>query len=80
MFVGPNALDDLILTRIDLYERARTDQWIECVVLGPDVPIEHMPRASVLRQEQGHFAQTLKHSMHEIRLFQNNVVPELQRR
>ena len=39
VFARPNALDDLVLTRINLYERARPDQRIQGVVLGPDVPV-----------------------------------------
>lgn len=79
VFARPRVLDDLVLMRINLNECTGTDQRSERVVLGPDVPIKYVPYASVLHQEQRHFTQTLKHSMHEIRLFQKNFVLQFQR-
>jgi ABC-type transporter Mla MlaB component len=65
--------------RIDLDEGTWPDQRIERVVFGPDVTIKYVAHAGLLFQEQRHFTQTLKHSMHEIRLFQRNFVLQFQR-
>ena len=54
VFAGPNTLGDLILTGIDLHECAWTDQGIERVVLGPDVPVKHILETRLLLQEAGH--------------------------
>jgi hypothetical protein len=80
VFARPHTLGDLALTRIDLDECARTDQGIERVVLGPDIPIKHISETCLLQQEERHLTQTLKHSMDQTRPLQGKLLRQFQRR
>src|SRR5262249_1301130 len=78
-FARPNTSDDFVLQRIDLHERARANDGIKGVIVGPDITIKHFLWTRLLTQEKGHFAQTLKHTMDKIRPFQGKLSRQLRR-
>jgi len=79
VFAGPPSLDYSVLMRINLNECPRTDQRIQCVVLGSHISIENIAACGMLCEKKRHLTQALEHPMDEVRPFERGFVRQFHR-
>jgi len=79
-FVLPTAGRHLVLPGINLDERSRSDEWIKCVVLQPDVSAEGMLKIYLLQECNWDFAPSFKHARNQVRPRKFHILAELYRK